>query len=152
MGISPHIARLRHLVGTELLQLPSVAVLPRREDGAVLLVRHADTGLWGLIGGAIELDERPEEAARREAHEESGVHVSLSRILGVFGGPDYRVTYPNGDRASYVVIAFDAEVESGTPTPDGDEVDAVEWFRPAQLSAPELNPLARTLLREVGIG
>lgn len=119
MAISPHIARLRQLVGNELLQLPSVAVIPRQDDGSVLLVRHVHTDVWGLIGGAIELDETPDQAARREALEEVGVVVSLAGILGAFRGPDYRVEYPNGDRASYVVVAFDAKVDSDTLRPDG---------------------------------
>ena len=54
------------LVGTELLQLPYVAVLAVDDPGNVLLVRHADTGVWGVAGGAIEMDETPHEAAVRE--------------------------------------------------------------------------------------
>ena len=64
MSISPHVARLRSLVGTELLQLPSVAVLPVNPSGKVLLVRHADTGLWGVLGGALELDVVEAECAQ----------------------------------------------------------------------------------------
>ena len=73
MGIAAHLARLRSVVGYELLLLPSVSVLPVDEAGRILLVRHAghDDG-WGILGGAL---------------------------LDVLGGPDYEVTYPNGDRA-----------------------------------------------------
>ena len=46
MAIAPYIRRLRELVGTELLVLPSAAVLPRDESGRVLLVRVIDTGQW----------------------------------------------------------------------------------------------------------
>jgi hypothetical protein len=35
--------------------------------------------------------------------EEAGIRVELGAILGVFGGPDYRVTYPNSDESAYVV-------------------------------------------------
>jgi len=47
--------------------LPSVAVLPWDEHGRVLLVREAETGLWQTIGGAVEPDESPAQAAVREA-------------------------------------------------------------------------------------
>lgn len=66
MPISPYIARLRSLVGNELLQLPSVATLCRDDQNRVLLVRQAESGLWGTPGGAIEPGESPEEAAIRE--------------------------------------------------------------------------------------
>ena len=151
MAISPHIARLRQLVGTELLQLPSVAVVPRRGEGSVLLVRHVDTGLWGLIGGAIELDERPDQAACREALEEVGVPVELTGILGAFSGPEYRIEYRNGDQASYVVIAYEAQVRSDALRVDGEEVSDAAWHQPADVSTEQLNPLASALLREAGI-
>ena len=67
MAISPHVRRLRELVGHELLVLPSVAALPRDEAGRILLVRITDTHQWATIGGAVEPDESPERAAMREA-------------------------------------------------------------------------------------
>ena len=54
MGISPYIRRLRERVGHDLVLLPSVAVLARDEEGRLLLVREAETGLWQTIGGAVE--------------------------------------------------------------------------------------------------
>jgi 8-oxo-dGTP pyrophosphatase MutT (NUDIX family) len=94
-----------------LLQLPSVAVLPADPSGRILLVRHADTGAWGILGGAIELDEAPEQAAIRETLEEVGVRPVITRLIGAFSGPEYRVEYPNGDQASYVVITYEARLD-----------------------------------------
>lgn len=152
MGISPHIARLRALVGTELLQLPSVAVLPFDHSGRLLLVRHADTGLWGVLGGAIELDEAPEQAAIRETLEEVGVRPTITRLVGAFSGPEYRVEYPNGDHASYVVITYEAQLGGADPVPDGDEVMDASWLSPAAIRENELNGLASALLRDTGYG
>jgi 8-oxo-dGTP pyrophosphatase MutT (NUDIX family) len=151
MAISPHIRRLRELIGNELLVLPSVAVLPRDERGQVLLVRLLDTGQWATIGGGVEPDESPQSAALREAEEESGLTLRLGPILGVLGGPGYRVTYPNGDQTSYVVTVFDARVVSGSPRPDGDETSAVEWWDPDRLPRSEMGLLTLTLLRDVGL-
>jgi ADP-ribose pyrophosphatase YjhB (NUDIX family) len=151
VAISPFIRRLRDLIGNELLVLPSVAVLPRDDRGRLLLVRLIDSGLWATIGGAIEPDESPQEAALREAAEEAGVELKLGPLLAVLGGPEYRQTYPNGDQASYVVTVFDATVIGGTPTADGDETSAVEWWDPGSLPHDQVNTLARALLRDVGI-
>lgn len=43
----------------------------------VLLVHHRKLGKWLPIGGHVELDEDPEQAALREALEESGLEVEL---------------------------------------------------------------------------
>ena len=60
MSIPAHIARLRAVVGHDLLLLPSVSVLPVDQAGRLLLVRHAghDDG-WGVLGGAVEVGESP---------------------------------------------------------------------------------------------
>ena len=108
--ISPHIRGLRDKVGHDLLLLPSTAVLPRDGAGRLLLVRLIDTGNWATVGGAVEPDESPRDCAIREAEEEAGVTVQLGDVLGVLGGPDYYVTYPNGDETAYVVTVFDATV------------------------------------------
>jgi len=100
--MSSYLRRLRDVVGHELLVLPSVAVLPWDDAGRLLLVREAQTGLWQTIGGAVEPDESPLDAALREAAEEAGVAVRIERIRGVVGGPQFRVTYPNDDVVSYV--------------------------------------------------
>ncbi|HKW28329.1 MAG TPA: NUDIX domain-containing protein [Verrucomicrobiae bacterium] len=46
-------------------------------DGRVLLIQHRKLDKWLPLGGHIELDEDPEQAALREAREESGLDVEL---------------------------------------------------------------------------
>lgn len=151
MAIAPYIRRLREMVGNELLVLPSAAALPRDEMGRVLLVRIIDTGQWAVIGGAIEPDESPHDAARREAEEEAGVTLELGPILGVLGGPQFRITYPNGDQTSYVSTVFAATVIGGTPRPDGDETSAVAWWDSERLPYDEMSTFTRALLGAVGL-
>jgi ADP-ribose pyrophosphatase YjhB (NUDIX family) len=151
VAVSPHIRRLRELVGNELLVLPSAAVLPRDDSGRILLVRDLDTDLWAAIGGAIEPDESPQQCAVREAEEEAGVVVRLGDILGVLGGPEYRMVYPNGDQTAYVSTVFDATVVGGTPTPDGEETSEVAWWSTASLPFEQMSGFTRALLRDVGL-
>jgi 8-oxo-dGTP pyrophosphatase MutT (NUDIX family) len=47
------------------------------EKGRILLIHHRNLDKWLPLGGHIELDEDPEAAALREAHEESGLEVEL---------------------------------------------------------------------------
>jgi 8-oxo-dGTP pyrophosphatase MutT (NUDIX family) len=46
-------------------------------DRRVLVILHRKLGKWLPIGGHIELDEDPEQAALRESLEESGLEVEL---------------------------------------------------------------------------
>jgi 8-oxo-dGTP pyrophosphatase MutT (NUDIX family) len=146
MAISPYIANLRRRIGTDLLLIQTVAVLPRDPTGRILLVRQIDSGRWATIGGTIEPDESPEDAARREAEEEAGIIVRLERLVAVLGGPSYRITYPNGDQAACVPIVYEATIEAGDPVPDGDETSEVGWFHPGDLAGLDLNDLNRALL------
>jgi len=148
MPISPYIRRLRERVGNELLVVPSATVLVWSAAGELLLVRDRDGGRWTTIGGAIEPDESPQQAARREALEEAGVEVELDGLRGVFGGPRFRHTYSNGDLASFVAVVFDAHVVSGRPRPD--EVLEVGWFAPGSIGVP-LSALTSVLLEAAGI-
>jgi 8-oxo-dGTP pyrophosphatase MutT (NUDIX family) len=151
MPISPYIRKMRESIGRELLLVPSVAVLPRDRSGRILLVKQADTGRWATIGGSVEVDEDPAVAAVREAAEEAGVDVRLTRLLTAVGGPEFRITYPNGDRTAYVSIVYEAEVVGGSPRPDYDETVDVAWFELDALAAIELGDFARHMFTRLGL-
>ena len=150
MAIAPHIRRLRDAVGHDLLLIPSVAVLPRDNEGRLLMVRHRDYGQWGTIGGAVEVDESPNDAAVREAHEEAGVEVEVE-LRAALGGPGFRVSYPNGDQTAYVCIVYHATVVAGTPLADQDEILDVAWVRQEDLPGLDLTPFARATFDAVGL-
>lgn len=71
-------------------------------NGRVLLVRHVHDGRWGAPGGGSEPNESPEETARREVQEETGVLLRDVELVGAFGGPDFEVVYEGGVRTAYV--------------------------------------------------
>jgi ADP-ribose pyrophosphatase YjhB (NUDIX family) len=151
VGVAAHIARLRTVVGHELLLLPSVSVLPVDEVGRLLLVRHTGQGDgWGVLGGAVEPGESPAAAAIREAREEISADVRLVRLLDVLDGPDYEVGYPNGDRAAYVTAVYEARITEGTPAPGDGELNEIAWFAPEELPGFQLSRFARPLLRATG--
>jgi 8-oxo-dGTP pyrophosphatase MutT (NUDIX family) len=128
MTMSEYMRGLRAKVGHQLLELPSVSVVVRDEEERVLLVRHAETGDWVTPGGALEPSEPPADAAVRETWEETGLHVRLNRLAGVYGGPEYVVRYRNGDANSYAMIVFEGEVIGGVAEPDGSETLEVGFF------------------------
>jgi 8-oxo-dGTP diphosphatase len=77
-------------------------------DGdAILLTNHRARG-WTIPGGHLEDGESPEEAMRREAHEEAGLTVGACRVvaserIAARGAPPPNLAYPQpGYQVFYV--------------------------------------------------
>jgi ADP-ribose pyrophosphatase YjhB (NUDIX family) len=151
MAISEHVARLREVIGHELIVLPAASVLPVDSVGRVLLVWPTghDDG-WHVMGGAVDPGESPAQTAVREAKEEIGVDIKLGPLLGAFGGPNHEVLYPNGDQVAYVVSLYQAEIASGEVTVDGEELAEARWFTRSELDNLRLHPGARAMLTAAG--
>jgi ADP-ribose pyrophosphatase YjhB (NUDIX family) len=94
--------------------------------------------------------ESPAVAAIREAREEISADIELVRLLDVLGGPDYEVSYPNGDRVAYVTAVYEARIIAGTPTPGDGELSELAWFTPDELPVRPLSKFARALLHATG--
>jgi 8-oxo-dGTP pyrophosphatase MutT (NUDIX family) len=142
---SGYVADLRRHVGSELLLLPSVTICLFDDHRRLLLARHLAGEVWSTPGGAIEPGETPAAAVVREAREELGVEVRPTALIGVFGGPDYEVVYPNGDHVAYVTMAFECEHVRGTLEPDQHEITDVMYVGPddwRQLPMPNWLPHA----------
>jgi ADP-ribose pyrophosphatase YjhB (NUDIX family) len=61
-----------------------VGLVIRRADGKVLACRRLkapEAGFWNIVGGKIDMMERAEDAARREAEEETGLKIGKLRFL-----------------------------------------------------------------------
>jgi len=148
VGPSPYVRRLREKIGTDFLLMPAVSAVLRDDRGRVLLVQHVE-GRWQMPGGAVDPGERPADALVRECGEEADIEVRPVRVLGAFGGPEFRTTYSNGDEVGYVTTVYEVELVSGVPRPDGDETLAVGWFGRDELGSLELHPAVRAILDAV---
>lgn len=133
MPMSDYMRGIREKVGTRLLEIPSVCILAFDEQDRVVLVRHVESGRWTTPGGAVEPHERPADAAVREMWEETGLHVELLRVIGVYGGPEFTTTYRNGDAVSFLMTVFLARPLGGALRPDGEETLEVRAFRRDEL-------------------
>lgn len=101
-----------------------VDVVIPSEGGVVLIRRGTDPyeGMWALPGGFVELGETVENAAAREAKEETNLDVELERLVGVYSEPD------RDPRGHNVSVTFLARVIGGNPAAatDADEVEVLD--------------------------
>ena len=101
------------------------------QDGRVLLTQRRDFPVWCLPGGGVEDGESLAQAAIREASEETGLDVQLTRLVGLYSRPNWR---RGGDHA----IVFAAKPIGGHLQPVTDETLDARYFR--------LDELPETLL------
>jgi len=60
------------------------AIIAVIDHGKILLTKREDFEVWCLPGGGVEDGESLAEAAMREAKEETGIDVELTRLVGVY--------------------------------------------------------------------
>ncbi|SDL23926.1 ADP-ribose pyrophosphatase YjhB, NUDIX family [Nocardioides sp. YR527] len=125
---------LRRKIGTDMLWLPGVTAVVRRDD-EILLVQRSDNRMWTPITGIVDPGEQPATAAAREAKEETGVDISVDRLASV--GATTPMAYPNGDQAVYMDHTFSCTWVSGEAYVADDESMDVGWFRVEDL--PEMH-------------
>ncbi len=94
--------------------------------------------------GAVQVAEVRELAV--SAHDVPAV----VRLVDVLGGPDYEVSYPNGDRTAYVTAVYEARIIRGSPAPGDGELSELAWFTPGQLPGLQLSRFSRALLHAAG--
>lgn len=105
----------------EYLLVPVVAGCVIQKDNKYLLVQEKQPkayGLWNLPAGHVDNGETFEEAAMREALEETGFKVKLERKL--------ETVHPAVNRP--VLHAYQARILSGDIKFDPKELIAVQWF------------------------
>ncbi|TFF19168.1 NUDIX domain-containing protein [Jiella endophytica] len=101
-----------------------------RHEGRILLCRRAiepRRGFWTIPAGYLELNETPEDGARREAREEAEAELSIERLLAVYSVP----------RISQVQLIYRAQLKTSHFAPGPESLD-VALFAPAEIPYGEL--------------
>lgn len=107
--------------------VPAVGILIEKDDGVVLIRRNnpPHKGAWTLPSGFIEADESAEEAAIREAAEETGLEIEIIEMSGVN-------SFPEGPPVSGIMIFFRARAVGGT-LQGGDDASEAAVFKPGSI-------------------
>jgi len=106
----------RPLSGPPAFIRPGACAAVFNAHGDILLQQRSDNGFWGMPGGAIDPGESVTHGVIREVWEETGLHVRVVRLVGVYSDPhNYMITqYPDGNIVHSVSLCFVCDYVSGT--------------------------------------
>lgn len=100
----------------------TVDIVIKTDEGKIVLIRRGKEPYKGMVsipGGRVEVGETVENAAIREAKEETGLDVGLIKLLGVYSEPD------RDPRGHYISIIYLARVLGGIPKASSDAAEIV---------------------------
>jgi ADP-ribose pyrophosphatase YjhB (NUDIX family) len=104
--------------------IPVVDIIIQANDRIALIRRGKQPfeGKWAIPGGHVEYGEKVEDAAKREAQEETSIRVELVDVLGVYSDPSRDPRY-HSISIVFIANALSEELRAGA--------DAAEakWFR-----------------------
>ncbi len=140
-----YIKELRELIGSRPIIMAGAGTLLMKNDDSILLIHRTDNDTWGIPGGALELGESLEEAAKREMYEETNLEIMDLKLFDIFSGKDYYYKYPNGDEVYNVVAIYTTDKYRGEIIADEIESKDARFFNINNL--PEnINPVDRLVL------
>ena len=121
--------RLRHRYRSwRKIPLAGCSVIVTDLHGAILLIRHSyGPSVWCLPGGGMDRGESPEQAARREVEEETGIRLGKLTSFGVI---EEQVS-----GSPHTAHLF-AGIADSRPVADGREVVEARFFPPHSLPEP----------------
>lgn len=94
----------------------------------VALIRPKDRDAWALPKGLIEPGETPEEAARREVHEETGLSGTIAGRIDTIKY-SYTANWEKPPARVFKIVTFYLlRFTDGNPENHDREVERVEWF------------------------
>lgn len=116
--------------------MPSIgAAIAIIDAGRVLLTMRDDFHVWCLPGGGVEDGESLAQAAAREAQEETGLEVRLSRLVGIYSQPHWHAggnhlaIFAAEPIGGALQVAPGETVELGYFAPDALPRPLVGWHR-----------------------
>jgi 8-oxo-dGTP diphosphatase len=105
--------------------VPTVDIIIELPDGIVLIERKNEPHGWAIPGGFVDTGETVEQAAVREAKEETGLDVSLVRQFHVYSDP-------KRDKRMHTLSVVFIAMADGTPEA-ADDAKSAGVFREGNL-------------------
>lgn len=137
---------MRKIVGHRTLIQCAASIICVDDQGRILLGKRSDNKMWGYSGGAVEIDERVEDCAKRELYEEMGLIAEELEFFYVNSGPEAHYVYPNGDEVSNFEIIYICRKWHGEPKSLDGEMEELGFFSCEEIDLSEISPPIRQVV------
>ncbi|MFD8262660.1 NUDIX domain-containing protein [Streptomyces griseoluteus] len=127
--------------------VPAVTAFILNDSGDVLLERRSDNGRWGMPGGVQEIGEDIAATVVREVLEETGIHVEVVGLVGVFTDPGHVIAFADGEVRQEFSLCFRARPVGGEIKVSSESF-AVRWTPKAELHSLDISPTTRRRLEQ----
>jgi ADP-ribose pyrophosphatase YjhB (NUDIX family) len=125
-------------VETYLNPVPTVDIIIEMQAGGIVLIKRKHPPLgWAIPGGFVDYGESLEEAALREAREETSLEVTLTRQTHTYSAPDR-------DPRQHTITTVYIATGKGVPAA-GDDAEGIGIFGRDNLPRPLVFDHARIL-------
>lgn len=120
--MSDYVKDLRKLVGNAPLLIPHAVTIVINNNNEVLFEVRSDDGFLDFPGGAIEIGEEIESAAKRELFEETGIIANSLELFKIYSGDITHYIYKNGNEIYGIDFVYIVKDYSGSLKPELSEV------------------------------
>lgn len=146
--MSGYIMDMRKYVGHRTIIQCAASIMCIDREGRLLLGKRTDNHKWGYSGGALEIDEKVEDCAKRELFEEMGVIADELEFFYVNSGPEAHYVYPNGDEVSNFEIVYLCRKYHGEIRPQEEEMEELRFFSLDEICMEEISPPIRPVMKQ----
>jgi ADP-ribose pyrophosphatase YjhB (NUDIX family) len=127
--------------------VPAASAVVADQAGAILLIERTDNGLWTIPGGGMEVGETIAQTAIREVKEETGLDVTVQRLVGIYSNPRHVVEYSDGEVRQQFSVCFACTVTDGQLATSS-KSRQVGFFSPEDIKAMPVHDSIRLRIRD----
>ncbi len=120
----------------------AVSAIVQNSTGSLLLIRRTDNDKYAIPGGGQDVGETLTQAVIREVEEETGIHVEVTGLVGLYSNPNHVIAYDNGEVRQEFSICFRAQ-PTGGELRTSSESKEVHWVKPNRLADLDIHPSIR---------
>jgi mutator protein MutT len=124
---------------------PGISAVITNNQNKILLHRRADHPQWTLPGGKMKLGESISECCHREVTEETGLNVTIEKVVGLYTSPDYVLAFSSDKIFQPFVVAFLCTTRDDSININQESEEAA-WFKIENISRLNLLPNTQQII------
>jgi ADP-ribose pyrophosphatase YjhB (NUDIX family) len=114
------------------------------------MIRRTDNDKYAIPGGGQDVGETVAQTVVREVEEETGIHVEVTDLVGIYSNPAHVMAYDDGEVRQEFSICFRARPVSGELRTSSESKEVL-WVEPERLDELDVHPSIRLRIQH-GLG